>query len=245
MIDPPANIQRRQQSINRVIRESDLIVALGGDGTLLRAARLVGEAEKPIMGINLGSLGFLTEFSVTEAKKSLLDFINGNYCQEQRMVLQLTLREKQGFAFNDCAINMGSAGRMIGISVYYGGNFVNKFVGDGIVVATPTGSTAYSLAAGGPVVYPTMSAFILTPLCPHTLAARPIILPAEHCIQLQLAGKSQKAIVSLDGQIRWLMDPEQQVTIRRPPFSVRLVIPREKSYFEILREKLKWAGSQQ
>jgi NAD+ kinase len=229
----------------RKIANVDLILALGGDGTLLRAVRLIGNRETPIMGINLGSLGFLTEFSVNEARKGIDDFINGNYAIEKRMVMQVVYGRNSLFAFNDCAINMGKTGRVIEISVNYQDEFVNKFIGDGIIVSTPTGSTAYSLAAGGPVVYPTVSAFILTPICPHALAARPIVLPAEGPVTLQLTGKSSDAILSVDGQIRWPMKPATPVAITHADFGVQLIVPRGKSYFEILRDKLKWTGSQQ
>jgi len=229
---------------SRKIKTVDLVLAVGGDGTLLRAVRLVAEKEIPIMGINLGSLGFLTAFSINEALKSIDKFLKGNYRIEKRIIMQVTFGKNSSFAFNDCAINMGKTGRVIEINVNYRNEFVNKFVGDGIIVATPTGSTAYSLAAGGPVVYPTIAAFILTPICPHALAARPIILPATEAIELQLSGKSKEAILNLDGQVRWQLRSGQSVSIKQADFFVNLVFPKERSYFEILRNKLKWAGTQ-
>lgn len=230
-------------------RKADLVLALGGDGTLLRAVRLVGALEKPIMGVNLGGLGFLTEFSSQEAQAGITAFVRGVHCEERRMVLVCRLGDhsgerRVGYAFNDCALNMGPEGRVVEVKVHWERYFVNKFVGDGLVVATPTGSTAYSLAAGGPVVYPTMNAIVLTPLCPHALAARPIVLPTEGTVTLELTGKSQGAVLSLDGQERWRVCPGMRVFISQADFSVRLVVPKGKSYFEILRDKLKWSGSQ-
>ncbi|MGQ9677964.1 MAG: NAD(+)/NADH kinase [bacterium] len=234
----------------RAVKEADLVVALGGDGTLLRAVQIVGEAETPIMGVNLGGLGFLTEFSVREARRGITDFARGKFCEEKRMVVECRLTDqagrikKMGYALNDCAVNMGPSGRVVEVALSWNEKFLNKFVGDGVVVATPTGSTAYSLAAGGPVLYPTMTAFVITPLCPHALAARPIVMPGDGTVELKLTGKSQVAVVTIDGQRRWQLNLEERMIVGRASFSVRLVVPRKKSCFEILRNKLKWSGSQ-
>ncbi|MGB9741602.1 MAG: NAD(+)/NADH kinase [bacterium] len=244
-IDPPPASLSELAAHHRRFDSADLIMALGGDGTLLRAVRLVADQETPIMGINLGSLGFLTEFTVNEARQEIEALIKGKSVIEKRMAMRVVCGKKSSFAFNDCAVNMGKTGRVIEISVSYNKEFVNKFVGDGIIIATPTGSTAYSLAAGGPVVYPTMSAFVLTPICPHALAARPIVLPASETVTLQLTGKSRDAVLSLDGQVRWQIKPDIPLVISQADFHVQLVVPRGKSYFEILRDKLKWAGAQQ
>lgn len=246
IIDYPARLTHLQ---------ANLVVALGGDGTLLRAARLVGKSEKPLMGVNLGGLGFLTEFSIQEARAGIESFVRGEHCEEKRMVLSCWQSPQPkahsrkptaviGYALNDCALNMGPSHRVVEVVVWCGKRFVNKFVGDGVVVATPTGSTAYSLAAGGPVVYPTMSAIILTPLAPHALAARPVVLPGEETVSLELTNKSQSAILNLDGQRRWRVTPGTRIDISRAEFWARLVVPKGKSYFEILREKLKWSGGQ-
>ncbi len=242
---PPPKLKIVGVDHSSKIDDVDLILALGGDGTLLRAVRLTGRKRKPIMGINLGSLGFLTEFSLREARSSILAFFNGSCHIEQRMLIQVKYDCRSSFAFNDCAINMGKSGRLIEIAVEYGTTFVNKFAGDGLIIATPTGSTAYSLAAGGPVVYPTLSALVLTPICPHALAARPVVLPVEQPIRLRLTGKSLDAILNLDGQLRWRITPGKPVIISRADFTVPLVVHRKKSYFEILRTKLNWTGFRQ
>ncbi len=231
------------------IKDVDLMVALGGDGTLLRAVQIVGERETPIMGVNLGGLGFLTEFSTGEARQGIRDFARGKFGEERRMVLACQMidgagQKKMGYALNDCAVNMGPSGRVVEVVLNWQGQFLNKFVGDGVVVATPTGSTAYSLAAGGPVVYPTMTALVITPLCPHALTARPIVLPGDGTVELELTGKSEEAVVTLDGQHRWVFHRGDRLTVTRAKHAVRLVVPKKKSYFAILRKKLKWSGSQ-
>ncbi len=238
------SLPARRLPVRQLVRHSDLVLALGGDGTLLRAAHLVGPLNRPIMGINLGELGFLTEFSTKEARAGIRAFVSGRHAEEQRMLLVCRLGSRRGFALNDCALNMGTSGRVIDVIARAGNVFVNRFVGDGVVVATPTGSTAYSLAAGGPVVHPTMQAILLTPLAPHALAARPLLLPADTQLELTLAFASESAILNLDGQRRWRLQAGQTVTITRADFFVRLVVPRHRSYYSILRNKLKWAGSQ-
>ena len=228
----------------RLAERADLVVACGGDGTLLRAARLVGSRDVPIMGVNLGALGFLTEFSADEAQAGIADFCRGTHTEERRMVLACRYGRKSAFALNDIAVNMGPANRAIELAAGSGGVLVTRFVGDGVVVATPTGSTAYSLAAGGPVVYPTMQAILLTPLAPHALASRPMILPAGAKIELELSRRSESAVLNIDGQERWVIRPGRPLHISRAGFTIRLVTPRGKTYFQILRDKLKWTGSQ-
>jgi NAD+ kinase len=219
-------------------------VACGGDGTLLRAARLVGNRDVPIMGVNLGALGFLTEFSADEAEAGISDFCDGTHSEERRMVLACNYGRKSAFVLNDIAVNMGSANRAIELVASSGGVLLTRFVGDGVVVATPTGSTAYSLAAGGPVVYPTMPAILLTPLAPHALASRPMILPPDAKVELELNRRSELAVLNLDGQERWEMRPGRPLCVNRAGFTIRLVTPKGKTYFQILRDKLKWTGSQ-
>jgi NAD+ kinase len=223
---------------------ADLVVACGGDGTLLRAARLVGSRDVPIMGVNLGGLGFLTEFAADEARAGIKDFCQDNHTEERRMVLDCRYGRRSGFALNDISINMGPANRAIELVASSGGVLVTRFVGDGVVVATPTGSTAYSLAAGGPVVYPTMDAILLTPLSPHALASRPMILPADALVELELSQRSESAVLNLDGQERWVVRPGRPLRIERAGFTIRLVTPKGKTHFQILRDKLKWTGSQ-
>jgi NAD+ kinase len=228
-----------------MVRRLDLLVALGGDGTLLRAARLVGHRDVPIMGVNLGGLGFLTEFSTGEALDGLMAFLAGKHTEERRMVLDCRYGDSHGFALNDVAFNMGPDNRVIEIAARADGVLVTSFIGDGLVVATPTGSTAYSLSAGGPVAYPTMDAILLTPLSPHALGARPLILPGDAQLELVLSHRTHSAVVNLDGQDRWIIRPGTPVKVGRARFAIRLVTPRGKTYFQILGDKLKWTGSRQ
>jgi NAD+ kinase len=228
----------------RLAERADLVVACGGDGTLLRAARLVGSRDVPIMGVNLGGLGFLTEFSTDEALSGIEDFCRGAHTEERRMVIAGSYGRKSGFALNDISVNMGPANRAIELVAGSGGVLLTRYIGDGVVVATPTGSTAYSLAAGGPVVYPTMQAILLTPLAPHALASRPMLLPPDAKVELELSRRSESAVLDLDGQERWIVRPGRPIHISRADFTIRLVTPRGKTYFQILRDKLKWTGSQ-
>ncbi len=238
------HIQAECRPAAKLAERADLVVACGGDGTLLRAARLVGNRDVPIMGVNLGALGFLTEFSAEEAQAGIEAFCLGTHTEERRMVLACGYGCKSGFALNDIAVSMGTASRAIELVASSGGVLVTRFVGDGVVVATPTGSTAYSLAAGGPVVYPTMAAILLTPLSPHALASRPMILPADAKVELELSRRSESAVLNLDGQERWTIRPARPIRISRAGFTIRLVTPKGKTYFQILRDKLKWTGSQ-
>lgn len=240
----PTRLARKARAGTALLSQAGLVVACGGDGTLLSAARLVGDRNVPIMGVNLGGLGFLTEFSVEEAQAGIEDFCRGEHAEERRMVLACAYGRRSGFALNDVAVNMGTASRAIELATRCNGLPVTKYVGDGVVVSTPTGSTAYSLAAGGPVVFPTMEAILLTPLCPHALASRPMILPGDAWVELELSRRSESVLVSLDGQERWTIRPGRPVCIRRAHFAIRLVVPKGKTHFQILREKLSWTGSQ-
>jgi len=224
-----------------IVGSSNLIVALGGDGTMLRAARMVGQKEIPIMGINLGGLGFLTMFSAIQTKQAVADFLNKNCREEERMVLAVLYKKEKFFALNDCAINMGPDCRVIEIILSTDHNFICKLVADGVVVATPTGSTAYSLAAGGPIVFPTMDAILITPLSPHVLSGRPLIVPPTETITLELVGRGKIASLSIDGQERRELKCSEKVIFSKADYSIRLIAPKDKSYYEILRTKMKWA----
>ena len=231
------------RSARRVGADCDLVVALGGDGTLLRAARMVNARRIPIMGVNLGGLGFLTLFSVREARSGIRAFARQRHAETERMVLRCRYGRRSAYCLNDCAVNMGPDNRVIDVSAWADGQLVTRFVGDGVVVATPTGSTAYSLAAGGPVVFPTMDAILLTPLSPHALGARPLLLPGTSTVELELSPRSDSALLNLDGQERWRIRPGRRIFVDRAGFSVRLVVPGNKTFFRILREKLNWTGS--
>jgi NAD+ kinase len=223
--------------------DCDLVVALGGDGTLLRAARMVNRRALPIMGVNMGGLGFLTLFSVREARAGVREVARARHAETHRMVLHCRYGRRAGYCLNDCAVNMGPDNRVIDVAAWADGAPVTRYVGDGVVVATPTGSTAYSLAAGGPVVFPTVDAILLTPLSPHALGARPLLLPATTRVELELSPRTDCAVLNLDGQERWRIRPGRRVLLTRADFAVRLVVPRRKTFFRIMRDKLNWTGS--
>ena len=223
----------------------DLIVVLGGDGTMLGAARLVGTRRIPVLGVNFGSLGYLTEFTLAELFTALDGWRAGHFDVDHRMVIEVSrIRGGQTLetqrALNDAVINQSARARMIEFDCYVNEHFVNSFRADGMIVATPTGSTAYSLSAGGPIVHPSMSAILLTPICPHTLSNRPVVLPDDVVVDLALKQTGDGAVLTIDGQRTVSLTPDDRILVRRSPTTFDLVRPTNRNYFEVLRTKLKW-----
>ncbi len=231
-----------------LVGEVDLVVVLGGDGTLLSMADCIGVAgaDIPILGVNFGSLGFLTEVTLPELYPSLEAALSGVAHIEERMMLHsTTLRRGAPFAdhiaLNDVVVTKGARSRMIDLSVWVGDEFVTRVKADGLIVATPTGSTAYNLAAGGPIVQPTLDALLLTPIAPHTLTNRPIVIPAAAVVRVQPQMEDRdEAHVTFDGQAGFELLAEDEIRIRRADRALRLIRPSTRSYFEVLRQKLKW-----
>jgi NAD+ kinase len=231
-------------------RECDLIVVLGGDGTLIGMAGRIAAAESdvPILGVNYGSLGFLTEITLGELYEALEAAIEGRAVLEPRAMLTAsTVRESQVFAdhtvLNDIVITKGALSRIIEISVSVGEAPVTRFRADGLIIASPTGSTAYNLAAGGPIVHPAVDAMLLTPIAPHTLTNRPVVIPASSDVHVRpIMEVRDEVFVTFDGQRGFPLRPDDLITIRRAPRPVRMVKSAQRSYFELLREKLKWGG---
>jgi NAD+ kinase len=226
-------------------RPLDLVVVLGGDGTLLKAARLYGHRDAPILGINLGGLGFLTEIAMDEAQ-TLFDFIlQGNYQTEERMMLKACIL-REGAAMpsltflNDVVINKGALARIIDLETSIGGQFLTSYRGDGLIVSTPTGSTAYNLSAGGPILHPALNSILLTPICPFTLTNRPIILRDDAVIDIRLGSKTSEVWLTFDGQVGYPLQPGDVVRVEKAEKPLRLIKTPFKNYFEILRTKLKW-----
>jgi NAD+ kinase len=221
---------------------ADLIVVLGGDGTMLATARLMGDASIPVVGINHGSLGYLTDFRIEEMFPALEAVIRGDYEIDRRVMLTVEHSAGSGEArvLNDVVINKAALARIIEIEVKLDGLFVNSFRADGLIVATPTGSTAYNLSAGGPIIYPSMNAVVLTPICPFTLTNRPIVIPDASEIELTLKNGNEGVILSLDGQTGFAMQAGDTVTIRKSNITFDLVQPANRNYFDVLRNKLKW-----
>ncbi len=225
--------------------EADLIVVLGGDGTMLSTARLTGNREVLVLGINYGSLGYLTEFRIEEMFAALEEILSGKYELDRRVMLEIEhLRGEEvigkGRVLNDVVINKAALARIIEIEVSLNHLFVNSFRADGLIIATPTGSTAYNLSAGGPIVYPSMEAVVLTPICPFTLTNRPIVIPDDAEINLTLKNESDGVALTLDGQIGYSMKTGDTVSIRKSPTTFNLVQPPNRNYFDVLRNKLKW-----
>jgi NAD+ kinase len=225
--------------------ESDLIVVLGGDGTMISTARLIGDAEVLVLGVNYGSLGYLTDFRIEEMFPALEAIFDGQYEIDRRVMLHAEHWRGQemlatGRVLNDVVINKAALARIIEIEVSLNGLFVNSFRSDGLIVSTPTGSTAYNLSAGGPIIYPSMNAVVLTPICPFTLTNRPIVVPDDAAIELKLEQENEGVVLTLDGQIGYTMKAQDQVRIRKSRTTFNLVQPPNRNYFDVLRNKLKW-----
>ena len=228
-------------------RRADLAVVLGGDGTLLAAARALGDHDIPLLAINLGGLGFLTSFPREELYPALELALGGNYRISERVLLDATL-ERAGTvvarhrALNDVVVNKAAMARILDIDLYLDGGYACSYKADGIIFSTPTGSTAYSLSAGGPILYPVVGAFVITPICPHALSNRPLVIPDETKIELVVAGGEEPAYLTIDGQVGVELRDMDHVFITKAQRKLKLVRPPGKHYFEILREKLKWGA---
>lgn len=223
--------------------QSDLIIVLGGDGTLLSVARLTHPFDVPILAVNLGSLGFLTEVSLPEMYGTLDLVLKGESTIERRMLLNATLmREQQNirsdFALNDVVINKRAA-RIVNLEVHVNGQYMTSYRADGLIIATPTGSTAYSLSAGGPIIHPSMNALLLCPICPFALTNRPIVIPNQSAIQVKLITE-EEVQVTLDGQTGYPIYRGDVLEIRQGAAPVSLIQAPGKNYYQILRQKLHW-----
>ncbi len=223
----------------------DLLLVLGGDGTMLGAARYVRRQPTPVLGVNFGFLGYLTEFTLPEMYSALEGFIRRELLVESRMLLDIELRRdgqvlQTQQALNEAAVGIGAPARMIELECYINDLFVNRFRADGMIVATPTGSTAYSLSAGGPIVHQSMSALVLTPICPHTLSNRPVVLPGDSEVTLVFKRASEDLMLTVDGQVVVNLQPDDHISVRRSQTTFDLVRPANRNYFEVLRTKLKW-----
>ncbi len=225
--------------------DADLIIVLGGDGTMISTARLIGDRQVLVLGVNYGSLGYLTEFRIEEMFPALETILGGDYDVDSRVMLRAGhFRHDeliaQGRVLNDVVINKAALARIIEIEVDLDGQFVNSFRADGLIVSTPTGSTAYNLSAGGPIIYPSMNAVVVTPICPFTLTNRPIVIPDSSEIELKLVNEAENVVLTLDGQIGYTMIAGDRVIIRKSRTTFNIVQPPNRNYFDVLRNKLKW-----
>jgi NAD+ kinase len=239
-----ANALTRQE----IADNSEILLVLGGDGTLLAAARVAASRDIPVLPINMGSLGFLTNFTLAELYPALEDTLAGRYSVSERVMLHVELERggaviEQDHALNDAVVNKSALARMIELELSIDAEFICRYRSDGLVVSTPTGSTAYSLSAGGPIVHPSVEAFVITPICPHTLTDRPVVVRDSSRIEVTLAENAESVYLTLDGQQGIPMEGADVIRVTRSPRCLKLIQPPRKSYFEILRNKLKWGES--
>ncbi|MEW5746117.1 MAG: NAD(+)/NADH kinase [Nitrospirota bacterium] len=244
---PAGALGLRGYKSEEIPERADMIIVLGGDGTMLTVARLVGDRGVPILGVNLGGLGFITEVNRDEILRALEEVLAGACHVEERIMLTASVLRRgetvAGFVvLNDVVITKGALARIIDLETNINSTYVTTYRADGLIIATPTGSTAYSLSAGGPILYPTLNSIMVTPICPHTLTNRPIVLPDTFDIDVVLRSESEDVFLTLDGQTGFSLQRDDTVAVRKSRFTTKLLIPLQRDYFQVLREKLKWGG---
>jgi NAD+ kinase len=235
----------REVQSDKLPQEVDLVLVLGGDGTMIATARMIGDSDVPVLGINFGGLGYLAEFRIEELHSALEAILTGNYRLDNRVMLSVELLRGQesitkNRVLNDVVINKSALARIIEIEAYFNQQFVNSFRADGLIVSTPTGSTAYNLSAGGPVIFPSMNAIVITPICPFTLSNRPIVVPDDDDIELRLKTDKEDVALTLDGQVGFALQVEDRVIIKKSNTTFKLIQPANRNYFDVLRDKLRW-----
>ncbi|ABC77186.1 ATP-NAD kinase [Syntrophus aciditrophicus SB] len=240
VLGEPGGMNRRS-----LAAQADLLIVLGGDGTMLRAARSVREFDIPIVGINLGAFGYLTDINLNEMYPSLERILCGNYATEKRMMLDMEVMRGgrilcEHTVLNDVVINRGNLSRIIDMETAVDDHYLTTFRADGLIISTPTGSTAYSLSAGGPIVFPSQDAIIINPICPHTLTNRPVILPCTMTVSVKIWSEDEGVNVDLDGQESVALKSGDILIIRRSRYMTTLVSSQNRDYLEILRSKLGW-----
>jgi len=223
----------------------DLLIVLGGDGTLLAAARVTHEHNVPILAVNLGSLGFLTEITLDEMYPLLEDILADRHKIDRRRMLETSVRRAgqtiaRYRALNDVVLHKAALARMIDYVVEVDAVFVSMFRADGLIVSTPTGSTAYSLAAGGPILFPTLDAFIITPICPHMLTNRPLVVPGNAQVEVKLKSAKASVYVTVDGQVGLELGEHDTLHVAKSDYFIQLVVSPRRDYFQVLRSKLRW-----
>ena len=244
--DAAASLQVRAVNDAEISATADLIIAVGGDGTMLHAARLTGHGQVPLLGVNRGRLGFLADVSPAEMLENLEQILGGDYSREKRLQLDAKITsldgsERTAVALNDIVLQRRETGRMLDFETRIADRFVNTHAGDGIIVATPTGSTAYALSCGGPILEPLLDAVVVVPICPHTLSDRPIVVPSSLDIAVKLLHRPDtKAEVSVDGHSLGELEPDDSLLISESENRITLIHPPGYDYYGILRSKLHW-----
>ena len=247
--DKDKGIRRKDFSCTneKFFNSVDLIISLGGDGTLLRAAKIAATDGIPIFGVNLGGLGFLTQIGIDNLEIFLEKIYQGKCFLDERMMLDCIVKRKEKeikefTALNDIVIGKGAFARLISLATYINDDYVITYSADGLVISTSTGSTAYSLSAGGPIVNPNINSMILTPICPHTLSTRPLIIGENDQVRITLELSEEEVMVTIDGQEGFTLEPKDEVIVKKSIYKTRLIAFKEKSFYAILREKLRWSG---
>lgn len=234
-------------SLQQIQQQADIALSIGGDGTLLSAARHLVAFDIPLLGVNLGRLGFLADVNLLQLEGHLQSIFSGDYLEESRFLLQGILtgekEEKSSIALNDIVLHTHESISMLEFEVYSNGQLINKQRADGLIVTTPTGSTAYAVSSGGPIMHPTAETVALVPICPHTLSSRPIVLPADQNIEIRLSKTGMRGQISYDGIKRYPFNAQEVLNIHRHERQITLLHPPDYDYFHILREKLKWSNS--
>jgi NAD+ kinase len=224
---------------------SEIIIVLGGDGTMLSTCRLVADKGVPVLGINIGGLGFITEVQLDKLYETMEKVLSGECPIGERLMLTAQVRRlgeliAEYIVLNEVVINKAALARIIDLETYVNQNYVTTFKADGLIISTPTGSTAYSLSAGGPILYPTLDNIIITPICPHTLTNRAMVLPGDSIIKVILRSPTERVYLTMDGQVGFSVMQNDVIEVSKAPFKTRLLIPCDRDYFQILRTKLKW-----
>ncbi len=231
----------------RIGQECDLVIVVGGDGTLLNAARSLNTYNIPLLGVNLGRLGFLVDVSIDQIEASLDEILAGNFAEEERFLLHTTIERageilSENNAFNDVVIHKSHVARMIELECYVDDTFVSTMRADGLVISSPTGSTAYALSSGGPILHPSLNAIALVPICPHTLSNRPVVISGDSNIVVKVCDhEKSEVLVTCDGQLGLSLQLGDILHIEKTPHPVRLLHPAKYDFFDILRAKLHWA----
>ncbi|MGD9344799.1 MAG: NAD(+)/NADH kinase [Candidatus Aminicenantes bacterium] len=241
--DVAARKIQRKEGVPRenIPGQVDLVIVMGGDGTLLSVAHLAAQKNVPVMGVNLGKLGFLTEVPLDEMYLTVDAFLEGNTAiVSARQMLEADTKGGTFFCLNDLVINKGALARMIQCAIWIDGKAIATSKADGLIISTPTGSTAYSLSAGGPIIQPNIPAFIIAPICPHTLSFRPMVISAESTLKIELITGGPEVWFTLDGQRGGLMEVNDVVEVRRSNFVLQLISSPKRNYFDLLQEKLGW-----